>query len=115
MRIRDWSSDVCSSDLLPERQVILDEQGGIAEIRVRDRLDSMRLIEDYMIAANVAAAKALEAKKSPVMYRINEPPSCEKLVSPTAYIETFHQSLALGQVIAHLGRVSSRGRMCKDV
>src|SRR3546814_7020043 len=69
MRISDWSSDVCSSDLLdlPERQVILDEQGGIAEIRVRDRLDSMRLIEDYMIAANVAAAKALEAKKSPVM------------------------------------------------
>ena len=45
---------------LPERQVILDEAGGIAEIRVRDRLDSMRLIEDYMIAANVAAAKALE-------------------------------------------------------
>ena len=48
---------------LPERQVILDEQGGIAEIRVRDRLDSMRLCEDYMIAATVAAAKALEAKK----------------------------------------------------
>lgn len=84
---------------LPERQVILDEQGGIAEIRVRDRLDSMRLIEDYMIAANVAAAKALEAKKSPVMYRIHEPPSREKLVSLKDYLETFEQSFALGQVI----------------
>lgn len=84
---------------LPERQVILDEAGGIAEIRVRDRLDSMRLIEDYMIAANVAAAKALEAKKSPVMYRIHEPPSREKLVSLKEYLETFDQSFALGQVI----------------
>jgi len=84
---------------LPERQVILDEQGGIAEIRVRDRLDAMRLIEDYMIAANVAAAKALEAKKSPVMYRIHEPPSREKLVSLKDYLETFEQSFALGQVI----------------
>ncbi|KTE22107.1 ribonuclease R [Sphingopyxis sp. H050] len=84
---------------LPERQVRLDEAGNIAEIRVRERLDSMRLIEDYMIAANVAAAKALEAKKSPVMYRIHEPPSREKLVSLKDYLETFEQSFALGQVI----------------
>lgn len=84
---------------LPERQVRLDEMGNIAEIRIRERLDSMRLIEDYMIAANVAAAKALEAKKSPVMYRIHEPPSREKLVSLKGYIETFEQSFALGQVI----------------
>jgi ribonuclease R len=84
---------------LPERQVILDEQGGIAAIRVRERLDAHRLIEDYMIAANVAAAKALEAKKSPVMYRIHEPPSREKLVSLKDYLETFDQSFALGQVI----------------
>lgn len=84
---------------LPERQVILDEQGNIAEIRVRERLDAHRLIEDYMIAANVAAAKALEAKKSPVMYRIHEPPSREKLVSLKDYLETFDQAFALGQVI----------------
>ncbi|PZQ21061.1 MAG: ribonuclease R [Sphingopyxis macrogoltabida] len=84
---------------LPERQVILDEKGGIAEIRVRERLDAHRLIEDYMIAANVAAAKALEAKKSPVMYRIHEPPSREKLVSLKDYLETFDQKFALGQVV----------------
>lgn len=84
---------------LPERQVILDALGNIAEIRVRERLDAHRLIEDYMIAANVAAAKALEAKKSPVMYRIHEPPSREKLVSLKEYLESFEQSFALGQVI----------------
>ncbi len=84
---------------LPERQVMLDEQGGIAEIRVRERLDAHRLVEDYMIAANVAAAKALESRKSPVMYRIHEPPSREKLVSLKEYLATFGQNLALGQVI----------------
>lgn len=84
---------------LPERQVMLDEQGNIAEIRVRERLDAHRLIEDYMIAANVAAAKALEAKKAPVMYRVHEVPSREKLMSLKEYLETFEQSFALGQVI----------------
>ena len=84
---------------LPERQVILDDAGNIAEIRVRERLDAHRLIEDYMIAANVAAAKALEAKKSSVMYRIHEPPSREKLVSLKDYLATFGQNFALGQVI----------------
>lgn len=84
---------------LPERQVMLDDSGGIAEIRVRERLDAHRLIEDYMIAANVAAAKALEAKKSPVMYRIHEPPSREKLVSLKDYLATFGQNFALGQVV----------------
>ena len=84
---------------LPERQVILDDAGNIAEIRVRERLDAHRLIEDYMIAANVAAAKALEAKKSSVMYRIHEPPSREKLVSLKDYLATFGQNFALGQVV----------------
>ena len=84
---------------LPERQVILDDAGNIAEIRVRERLDAHRLIEDFMIAANVAAAKALEAKKSHVMYRIHEPPSREKLVSLKDYLATFGQNFALGQVI----------------
>lgn len=62
---------------LPERRVVLDEQGRIMSVAPRERLDAHRLIEDYMIAANVAAAKALEAKKAPVMYRVHEPPSRE--------------------------------------
>ena len=42
-----------------------------------------------MIAANVAAARALEAKKAPVMYRIHESPSREKLVALKDYLATF--------------------------
>jgi ribonuclease R len=47
---------------LPERRVVLDEMGRIVSVAVRERLDAHMLIEDYMIAANVAAAKALEQK-----------------------------------------------------
>ena len=84
---------------LPERRVMLDEKGRIMSIAARDRLDAHRLVEDYMIAANVAAARALEAKKAPVMYRVHEPPSREKLVALKDYLATFGVEFALGQVI----------------
>lgn len=84
---------------LPERRVMLDEKGRITSIAPRDRLDAHRLVEDFMIAANVAAARALEAKKAPVMYRVHEPPSREKLVALKDYLSTFGVELALGQVI----------------
>ncbi|MBW6527578.1 RNB domain-containing ribonuclease [Sphingomonas sp. RHCKR7] len=84
---------------LPERRVVLDEKGRIMSVAARERLDAHRLIEDYMIAANVAAAKALEAKKAPVMYRVHEAPAREKLVALKDYLATFDVAFALGQVI----------------
>jgi ribonuclease R len=84
---------------LPERRVMLDEKGRILSVAPRERLDAHKLIEDYMIAANVAAAKALEAKKASVMYRVHEPPGREKLVALKDYLKTFKVELALGQVI----------------
>ena len=96
---------------LPERRVKLDEAGRITEIALRERLDAHRVVEDFMIAANVAAAKALEAKVSPVVYRIHEPPSREKLVALKDYLATFERKLALGQVITP----GLFNRMLKDV
>jgi ribonuclease R len=84
---------------LPERRVVLDEFGKIVSVAVRERLDAHMLIEDYMIAANVAAARALEAKKAPVMYRVHETPGREKLVALKEYLATFDIDFALGQVI----------------
>ncbi|HEU5482935.1 MAG TPA: ribonuclease R, partial [Sphingomicrobium sp.] len=84
---------------LPERQVVLDEKGRIQSVAPRGRLDAHRLVEDFMIAANVAAAQALEAKKAPVMYRVHEPPSREKLVALKDYLDTFDVEFTLGQVI----------------
>ncbi len=96
---------------IPERRVMLDEQGRIAEIAVRERLDAHRVVEDFMIAANVAAAKALEAKASPVVYRIHEPPTREKLIALREYFETIGKKLALGQVITP----GLFNRMMKDI
>jgi ribonuclease R len=84
---------------LPERRVVLDEKGRILSVAPQERLDAHKLIEDYMIAANVAAAKALEARKAPVMYRDHEPPSREKLVALKDYLKTFDVEFALGQVV----------------
>ena len=95
---------------LPERRVVLDEKGRILSVAPRERLDAHKLIEDYMIAANVAAAKALEAKKAPVMYRDHEPPGREKLAALKDYLETFGVAFALGQVVkpATFNRVIER-------
>ena len=95
---------------LPERRVVLDERGCILSVAPRERLDAHRLIEDYMIAANVAAAKALEAKKAPVMYRDHEPPTREKLVALKDYLATYEVAFALGQVVkpATFNRVLDR-------
>ncbi|HSX56851.1 MAG TPA: ribonuclease R [Sphingomonas sp.] len=84
---------------LPERRIMLDEKGRILSVAPRERLDAHKLIEDYMIAANVAAAKALEARKAPVMYRVHEPPSREKLAALKEYLKTLEVEFTLGQVI----------------
>ncbi|MBV8912983.1 MAG: ribonuclease R [Acetobacteraceae bacterium] len=63
---------------LPERQVILHE-GKVEEVWPRPRYDSHRLIEEFMILANVAAAEELERLHVPCMYRVHAPPSEEKL------------------------------------
>ncbi|MDE8651917.1 ribonuclease R [Novosphingobium album (ex Liu et al. 2023)] len=96
---------------LPERRVVLDEQGRIAQIALRERIDAHRVVEDFMIAANVAAAKALEAKVAPVVYRLHEPPGREKLVALKDYLATFGRKLALGQVITP----GLFNRMLKDI
>ena len=52
------------------------------------RLDAHKLIEEFMIQANVAAAEELEAKKSPLLYRVHEPPSPEKLRALAEFLKT---------------------------
>ncbi len=96
---------------LPERRVVLDEKGRITQIAIRERLDAHRVVEDFMIAANVAAAKALESKVAPVVYRLHEAPGREKLIALKDYLATFGRKLALGQVITP----GLFNRMLKDI
>lgn len=60
---------------LPEHHVMLDKQGNLTDIRLRQRLDSHKLIEEFMILANICAAIALESKQMPGLYRIHETPT----------------------------------------
>ncbi|WEJ56836.1 ribonuclease R [Devosia sp. FJ2-5-3] len=66
---------------LPERKIILDAKGMVADIRIPERLEAHRLIEEMMIAANVAAAETLEHKRTELLYRVHDEPSSEKLQS----------------------------------
>ncbi|UEM05131.1 ribonuclease R [Skermanella rosea] len=81
---------------LPERQVRLDERGGVVAITPRKRLDSHRLIEEFMICANVAAAEALEAKGAPCLYRVHDQPSMDKLESLREFLHGMGHKLAQG-------------------
>lgn len=78
---------------LPERKIILDEQGRVARVVTPDRLDAHRLIEEFMIQANVAAAEALEAAKSPLLYRIHDAPSEEKVKALAEFLATLSINL----------------------
>ncbi len=84
---------------LPERRIVIGEDGKVKSIAFRDRLESMRLIEEFMIAANVAAAESLEKMRSPLIYRIHEQPSKEKVYAFSDYLRTIGMSFAKGQVI----------------
>ena len=84
---------------LPERRVKIGEDGKIASIAFRERLESMRLIEEFMIAANVAAAETLEKARVPLIYRVHEEPSQEKLFAFADFLRTIGLNFAKGQVL----------------
>lgn len=84
---------------LPERRVFITKGGQIDRIEARERLDSHRLIEEFMIAANVAAAEALEKKHWPCMYRVHDQPEATRVEALREFLETLDLRLAKGQVL----------------
>ncbi len=81
---------------LTERQVFIGPDGRIAAIKPRPRYNSHRLIEDFMIAANVAAAQQIEAVHQPCMYRIHDQPSPERLEALRAVLDSLGLHLVKG-------------------
>lgn len=84
---------------LPERRIVINEKNEMSGVTLRERLDSHKLIEEFMILANVAAAQALEARKTPCVYRVHDRPSPEKLDTVREFVEGFGLSLPKGQVL----------------
>ncbi|MBV9736473.1 MAG: ribonuclease R [Acidisphaera sp.] len=81
---------------LPERKVVLDPAGRVVRIDPRPRLDSHRLIEEFMVLANVAAAEELERLHQPCIYRVHAPPSPDKLAALRDFLRGFGISLPPG-------------------
>ena len=79
---------------LPERKLVLDAEGRLKDVRWPERLDAHRLIEEFMILANVAAAETLEAAQSPLIYRAHDAPSVEKLGNLGEFLTTLGVKLA---------------------
>jgi ribonuclease R len=94
---------------LPERKILLTEDGEVQSVNFTDRLDAHRLVEEFMILANVAAAEELIAKKSPLLFRVHEEPPVEKLDALRDTAATAGLTLARGQVLktAHLNALLS--------
>ncbi|MGR3551882.1 ribonuclease R [Pseudooceanicola sp.] len=84
---------------LPERKIELSDEGEVASVKFRDRLDAHKLVEEFMVLANVAAAETLVAKKSPLLFRVHEEPPVEKLESLRDTAQSAGFTLAKGQVI----------------
>ncbi len=78
---------------LPERKIVLDAAGRVASVIVPERLTAHRLIEEFMIQANVAAAETLEEKRTKLIYRVHEQPSKEKLASLGDFLATLELQL----------------------
>ncbi len=73
---------------LPERKILLKSDGTVDRVIVPDRLDAHKLIEEFMILANVAAAEMLEKKSLPLIYRVHDEPTLEKVHALQEFLKT---------------------------
>ncbi len=95
---------------LPERRIVLSEEGKVLSVAFRESLPAHRLIEEFMVLANVAAAETLVEKRTPLLFRVHEEPNPDKLEALRDVAEAAGLSLAKGQVLttAHLNRLLSQ-------
>ncbi len=84
---------------LPERRFGFTSDGSVSSIGLRQALDSHRLIEEFMVAANVAAAQTLSAPDRGGLFRVHDSPALEKLDELREFLATFDIRIAKGQVI----------------
>ena len=95
---------------LPERKILLKPDGTVDRVVVPVRLDAHKLIEEFMIMANVAAAETLERHKVPLLYRIHDAPSPEKIQGLKDFLATLDIKLAAkgGMRPANFNRILER-------
>ncbi|WP_460272806.1 ribonuclease R [Celeribacter sp. ULVN23_4] len=92
---------------LPERKIVLGDDGRVTSVALAERYDAHKLIEEFMVLANVAAAEELFHRNRPLLYRVHEEPSDEKLDALREVAQASGFVLAKGQVIhtSHLNKL----------
>jgi len=95
---------------LPERKLLLKSDGTVDRVIIPPRLDSHRLIEEFMILANVAAAETLERARVPLIYRVHDAPSLDKLVALRKFLASLNIPLSKSQQLkpADFNRILAR-------
>ncbi|HXM31131.1 MAG TPA: VacB/RNase II family 3'-5' exoribonuclease, partial [Xanthobacteraceae bacterium] len=95
---------------IPERKLILKPDGTLDRVIVPDRIETQRLIEEFMILANVAAAETCEERRVPLLYRVHDAPALEKLTAVREFLATLDLHLSKGSVLrpADFNRVLDR-------
>ncbi|RAK51003.1 ribonuclease R [Phenylobacterium deserti] len=80
-----------------ERKIVIDKEGKVVSITPRTSLEAHRLIEEMMIQANVCAAETLESKRTPLVYRVHDEPSPEKLMNLVDFLSTLNIAWTKGE------------------
>jgi ribonuclease R len=88
MRARRHERGALDLDL-PETELVLDTAGKVTAIVASERLDSMRAIEEFMLAANEAVAERLHAAGVPALFRVHETPEPEKVEELAELLASF--------------------------
>ena len=101
---------------LPERQMVLSDAGSVGSVAFKDRLDAHRMIEEFMVLANVAAAEELIEKRTPQLFRVHEEPAPERLEALRDTVEASGLTLAKGQVLKtrHLNALLAQATASED-
>ena len=97
---------------LPERHIELDDTGKVSSVKFKDRIDSNRLIEEFMVLANVAAAETLLAKKTSLLFRVHKEPEKEKLDALRKTAQSSGLTLTKGQILktSHINALLNAAR-----
>ena len=95
---------------LPERKILLKADGTVDRVITPERLDAHKLIEEFMILANVAAAETLEKKAPPLIYRVHDEPGREKVDDLREFLQTLESR---SRRPARCGRNSSTARCAR--
>lgn len=97
---------------LPERRIELNPDGTVARVTVPERLDAHKLIEEMMIAANVAAAETLEQQAMPLLYRVHDVPGREKLIALREFLSSMKMSFSKSDAVrpSHFNEVLRKAK-----